>query len=249
MASFFLISLRAQLMTAFFEYFIGQLLQHCCGPWLEPNSVLITVGFFAESKVYIRKNWSLSEEAPIQGFECVAKSTSCFNNTLRFIAHQVARLPSFYDSGFRLQYAPVTLIARISKRTANTRTISGFIVYSHETAETGFQERTEPGLGYGRGDKVSTVVTVHVFLLGLDKLKTLYRIICAPKEPRKGTPPEYFGTLADVLGPFPLLVSADRACPTRKGFPSQEFAVEDICLDVGYQLVMGHNVQNQQQIR
>lgn len=51
--------------------------------------------------------------------------------------------------------------------------------------------------------------------------------LCAPKEPRKGTPPGYFGTLADGLGPFLRLVSADRACPTRKGFPSQEFAVED----------------------
>ncbi|QSS60864.1 hypothetical protein I7I51_05669 [Histoplasma capsulatum] len=191
MASFFLISLRAQLMTAFFEYFIGQLLQHCCGPWLEPNSVLITV-------VRCEIHFMLQQHSSI--------------------------------------YCPPS------------RQVAKFLRY-HETAETGFQERTEPGLGYGRGDKVSTVVTVHVFLLGLDKLKTLYRIICAPKEPRKGTPPEYFGTLADVLGPFPLLVSADRACPTRKGFPSQEFAVEDICLDVGYQLVMGHNVQNQQQIR
>ncbi|KMP07297.1 hypothetical protein CIRG_06978 [Coccidioides immitis RMSCC 2394] len=39
------------------------------------------------------------------------------------------------------------------------------------------------------------------------RLKTLYRIICAPKELRKCTPPEYFGTLADGLGPFSLLVN------------------------------------------
>ncbi|EEH41303.2 hypothetical protein PAAG_03589 [Paracoccidioides lutzii Pb01] len=44
-------------------------------------------------------------------------------------------------------------------------------------------------------------------MLGLDKLKTLYRIICTPKELRKRTPPEYFGTLADGLGPFSMLVN------------------------------------------
>ncbi|PGH19282.1 hypothetical protein AJ80_04035 [Polytolypa hystricis UAMH7299] len=44
-------------------------------------------------------------------------------------------------------------------------------------------------------------------ILGLDKLKTLYRIICNPKEPRKRTPPKYFGTLADGLGPFLMLVN------------------------------------------
>ncbi|ODH13463.1 hypothetical protein ACO22_07236 [Paracoccidioides brasiliensis] len=44
-------------------------------------------------------------------------------------------------------------------------------------------------------------------MLGLDKLKTLYRIICTPKEPRRRTPPEFFGTLADGLGPFSMLVN------------------------------------------
>ncbi|KAL2363151.1 hypothetical protein RJZ56_003956 [Blastomyces dermatitidis] len=48
---------------------------------------------------------------------------------------------------------------------------------------------------------------IHRNILGLDKLKTLYLIICNPKEPRKRTPPEYFGTLADGLGPFSMLVN------------------------------------------
>ncbi|OJD17605.1 hypothetical protein AJ78_02304 [Emergomyces pasteurianus Ep9510] len=48
---------------------------------------------------------------------------------------------------------------------------------------------------------------IHRNVLGLDKLKTLYRIICNPREPHKRTPSEYFGTLADGLGPFSMLVS------------------------------------------
>ncbi|KAK2855528.1 hypothetical protein FQN49_005106 [Arthroderma sp. PD_2] len=43
-------------------------------------------------------------------------------------------------------------------------------------------------------------------LLGLDKLHTLYSIICPPKT-LKRTPPKYFDTLADGLGPFSMLVN------------------------------------------
>ncbi|EZF29394.1 hypothetical protein GTR04_5377 [Trichophyton interdigitale] len=42
--------------------------------------------------------------------------------------------------------------------------------------------------------------------LGLDKLMTLYQIICLPKQSLQRTPPEFSGTLADGLGPFSLLV-------------------------------------------
>ncbi|KKZ61652.1 hypothetical protein EMCG_03837 [[Emmonsia] crescens] len=43
--------------------------------------------------------------------------------------------------------------------------------------------------------------------LELDKLKTLYCIICTAKEPLKHTSSEYSGTLADELGPFSMLVN------------------------------------------
>lgn len=43
--------------------------------------------------------------------------------------------------------------------------------------------------------------------LGLDKLKTLYHILCSPKSPRKRTPPKFSGTLADKLGPFSVLIN------------------------------------------
>ncbi|GBF60806.1 hypothetical protein TMEN_3261 [Trichophyton mentagrophytes] len=42
--------------------------------------------------------------------------------------------------------------------------------------------------------------------LGLDKLMTLYQIICPPKQSLQRTPPEFSGTLSDGLGPFALLV-------------------------------------------
>ncbi|KKZ60869.1 hypothetical protein EMCG_04460 [[Emmonsia] crescens] len=44
-------------------------------------------------------------------------------------------------------------------------------------------------------------------LLGLDKLETLYHIVCIPKERPNRTPPRYSGTLADGLGPFSMLVN------------------------------------------
>ncbi|KKZ60062.1 hypothetical protein EMCG_05185 [[Emmonsia] crescens] len=44
-------------------------------------------------------------------------------------------------------------------------------------------------------------------LLGFDKVKTLYHIICTPKKLCRRTPSEYSGTLGDGLGPFSLLVN------------------------------------------
>ncbi|TPX25821.1 hypothetical protein DIZ76_011278 [Coccidioides immitis] len=44
-------------------------------------------------------------------------------------------------------------------------------------------------------------------LLGLDMLKTLSRFICAPKDAPTATPPKYFGTLAEGLGPFCMLIN------------------------------------------
>lgn len=43
-------------------------------------------------------------------------------------------------------------------------------------------------------------------LLGLDKLKALYRIICTPEEPHKKVPPGLSGTSSDTLGPFWVVV-------------------------------------------
>ncbi|EER40920.1 conserved hypothetical protein [Histoplasma capsulatum H143] len=64
---------------------------------------------------------------------------------------------------------------------------------------------------FNEGRSYDATKLINRNILGLDKLKTLYRIICNPKEPRKQTPPEYSGTLADGLGPFSMLVNVDRS--------------------------------------